>query len=363
MKKILFAAAVAATLFFGAANAAAADTYNEVITPNKLTITWLNSSRSSVVIDTFRIRGYNVAQLRTLVGACGGTVSNRMADGSYQINKSNASIVQFTPIAFSGTTTVKTQFNITPIRDSSGRLMTPEQPGWVYLPDYQYNWGSLRDILRALDLEIASYTDEPANARTSVIIAPVGSTPSSTPTPTPTPTKTGTPTPTPVRINYDLASKPFNQVSRDLYSLLDNYGTSADSQGRPIVYGVTRADSTFTFYYLTWDVAVGRPLVRINSGTAVPEDRYIQFTYIGPTPTPTPPAPSSTPTPTATPTPPAATPTPTPPAETPTSTPTPTPPAETPTLAPTPSAEPTPEPTPSPAPEATPSTAPPDEGE
>ncbi|MDR1539153.1 MAG: glycoside hydrolase family 3 protein [Clostridiales bacterium] len=172
MKKYLWAIA-AATLFFGSYTALSAEVSDEIVTPNKLTINWLNSSRPRTTIDTFRIRGYNVAQLRTLVGACGGAIA-QLKDQTYQIEKSDENKVDFVPISFSGTTSVKTQFNVTPIRDVRGRLITPNQPGWVYLTSYQYNWGSLRDILRALDLEIAAYTDNPASAKTSVVIAPAG---------------------------------------------------------------------------------------------------------------------------------------------------------------------------------------------
>ena len=108
----------------------------ETITPNKLTIEWFNGIRNPVEINTFRIRGYNIAQLRDLVSVCGGTVM-QWRDGTYQVMKSNENPIGFTTINFSEKTTVNIQFNVTPIRDSQGALMTPSQPGWVYLPDYQ----------------------------------------------------------------------------------------------------------------------------------------------------------------------------------------------------------------------------------
>ena len=185
-------------------NVSGAQVYNERITPNKLTIEWENKSRPSVTIDAFRIRGYNVAQLRTMVDVCGGTVI-QLADKSYQIVKESSAKVSYSPIGFSGETTVKVQYNVTPIRNTRGVLFTPAQPGWVFLFDYDYNWCSIRDALSALDLEIRSYTDNPEGKITIVIIGEKESSvtptltpaPTITPTPTETPVPTETPTPTP----------------------------------------------------------------------------------------------------------------------------------------------------------------------
>ena len=188
--------------------ATGATVYNERITPNKLTIKWSDGSRPSVTINSFRIRGYNVAQLRTMVDACGGTVI-QLADKSYQLVKNSSVKVDYTPIGFSGETTVKVQYNVTPIRNTKGELFTPIQPGWVFLVDYDYNWCSIRDALNALELQIESYTDDPEESVTIVIIEEKEPsvtptiTPSLTPaptvtqTPTITPTPTETPTPTP----------------------------------------------------------------------------------------------------------------------------------------------------------------------
>ena len=185
-------------------NVSSADVYNERITPNKLTIEWADRRAPSVTIDAFRIRGYNVAQLRTMVDVCGGTVI-QLADKSYQIMKESSVKVAYSPIGFSGETTVKVQYNVTPIRNVLGALFTPAQPGWVFLVDYDYNWCSIRDALNALDLEIQSYSDDPEGRTTIVIIGEKDSTPTPTvtisPSPTPTepaatPTMTISPTPT-----------------------------------------------------------------------------------------------------------------------------------------------------------------------
>jgi len=141
----------------------------EKLTPNQLTISWEDGSKLSQTIDTFRIRGYNVAQLRTLVSVCGGSVEE--ADGgSYQIIKASGGIIPFYSITIQTETTANVQFNVTRIRNMSGYLIEPNQPGWVYLTDYGYNWGSIRDILSALGMEIVSVTDKPEDGKTSVVI-------------------------------------------------------------------------------------------------------------------------------------------------------------------------------------------------
>jgi len=111
-----------------------------------------------------------VAQLRTLVQACGGSINS--ADDGYQI-VTQPNNVTFTPIAFSGVTTVNVQFNVTDIMDKTGKYIRPSEPGWVFLTDYNYNWGSIRDVLTAMGLEIKSYSDDPVKAQTSVVIGQI----------------------------------------------------------------------------------------------------------------------------------------------------------------------------------------------
>ncbi|MDR2648468.1 MAG: hypothetical protein LBB94_01950, partial [Clostridiales bacterium] len=113
------------------------------IYPNKLTVKWENGSKTAVTIDSFRAFGYNVAQLRTMVSALGGTVVS-LTDKTYQI-KSGGTAVAYTDIGFDKTQEVSYILNTTQIRDNAGALITPGQPGWVYLPAVQYNWASIRD--------------------------------------------------------------------------------------------------------------------------------------------------------------------------------------------------------------------------
>jgi len=200
LKKILFMVIVLLGAM-SAKNALAAQTFSETITPNKLTIQREDGSRTT--IDAFRIRGYNVAQLRTLVQACGGSIINAV-DGGYQITTAPGS-VSFSPIAFSGVTTVRVQFNVTDIMDVSGKYMQPGEPGWVFLTDYNYNWGSIRDVLTAMGYEIKSFSDDARNAQTSVVIGKIAQTAAG---------KQAFPTPSgyagscPIYIDYEDALKP-----------------------------------------------------------------------------------------------------------------------------------------------------------
>jgi hypothetical protein len=113
-------------------------TETKTITPNKLTIEWADKRTPNVTIDTFRIDGYNAAQLRALVAACGGTVASvddTYKDESYQIKTSDNLAVEFDTVKFTKVESVKVQYNVTLIRDPSGRLMRPTAPGWIYLVD------------------------------------------------------------------------------------------------------------------------------------------------------------------------------------------------------------------------------------
>ena len=141
----------------------------EKLTPNRLTISWEDGSKPQQHLDTFRIRGYNVAQLRALADICGGSVKS-LNDGTYQIVKPADGNATFSPVAVQGETMAGVQFNTTRIRDINGNLTAPSQPGWVYLTDYKYNWGSIRDIISALGMEIVSVSDKPAERHTTIVI-------------------------------------------------------------------------------------------------------------------------------------------------------------------------------------------------
>ncbi|MDR2650100.1 MAG: hypothetical protein LBB94_10350 [Clostridiales bacterium] len=161
--------AAALFLFLFTYLAAAAPAGREKLTPNTLIIRWEDGSKPEQIIDVFRIRGYNVAQLRTLTAACGGSVIS-LDDGSYQIVKTVSGDDSFSSIAINGEIITEVQFDITPVRDPHGNLYTPSQPGWVYLTDYKYNWGGIHDILYVLDMEIVSFADKPDVGQTTVVV-------------------------------------------------------------------------------------------------------------------------------------------------------------------------------------------------
>jgi hypothetical protein len=314
--------------------------YEETITPNKLEISWTNLSRPKVYLESFRIRGYNVAQLRTLAGACGGSVYSR-GDGTYQISNAAVANEWHLPISFASESRVKVKYNVTRIRDLQGYLLTPGQPGWVYLVDYNYNWGSLRDILSIMGLNIAYFDDNPSAAWTSVIIVDPR-TPQMTATPTPYPTwyyPYRTPAPDfwpylPRRERCNLGSRSYRSVYRELEYYLDEYRQTLDDENRLVLHGFCRYETLFYFTKNVWRGEKDFPPVEIQSGTVLPAGTYASFTYmVVPTPTSTP-----TPRPTSTPIPLEPSPTPTP---EPTITPT-----VTPTLAPVPTLSPTPVPAP-----------------
>ncbi|MDR1539668.1 MAG: N-acetylmuramoyl-L-alanine amidase [Clostridiales bacterium] len=141
----------------------------EAITPNRLTISWADVEREDVTISSFRVRGYNMAQLRTLIEACGGSV-RQVAANSYQLDKSSQGQISFQNIPITEKADVNVLFNQTTILDVNGNKANPTQPGWVYLADYGYNLGSLRDILSALGMEIVNVEDSSASAQTKVTI-------------------------------------------------------------------------------------------------------------------------------------------------------------------------------------------------
>ena len=138
------------------------------ITPNKLTIKWDGEDKSTV-IDSFRLAGYNVAQLRTMISALGGSVVEK-SDGSYQMTKADYQ-VSYSDIGFTYEREIDYILNITSIRDVTGQMIYPGQPGWVFLPEYNYNWGSIRDCIEVMDLIIVSVDDDPTNGTTTVVVA------------------------------------------------------------------------------------------------------------------------------------------------------------------------------------------------
>ena len=138
------------------------------IYPNKLVIQW-ESEDNSVSIDTFRIFGYNVAQLRTVVNTLNGTV-NKLSDNTYQIEQTSNNKANYSDIAFKEQTVINYKINVSQIRDNSGTLTAPEEPGWVFLPEYNYNWGSIRDVIDTLGLVIISYDDNPTLGFTKIVI-------------------------------------------------------------------------------------------------------------------------------------------------------------------------------------------------
>jgi len=139
------------------------------IVPNSLVINWDDDSREPITIETFRFFGFNVAQLRTMVGALDGTISTN-GDGTFQIMPSGSS-VRFSPVTFNVETEIDYIVNQTNIRNHAGTLVSPSQPGWVFLTRYEYNWASVRDVIDALNLTLVDVTDDPETGITEVTVA------------------------------------------------------------------------------------------------------------------------------------------------------------------------------------------------
>jgi len=139
------------------------------ITPNRLTVSWEDNSKTPVTINTFRMHGYNVAQLRTMVAVLGGTVDN-LADNTYQLRVDTERNVPFTEIELREAQDVEYIMNTTRIRDVYGTLRSPSQPGWVFLPRYEYNWASVRDIAGSMEVELVSVNDYPDRGLTEVVV-------------------------------------------------------------------------------------------------------------------------------------------------------------------------------------------------
>ncbi|MDR1537382.1 MAG: hypothetical protein LBU32_05185 [Clostridiales bacterium] len=213
IKKLVIGLTLACLPLF-TANVFAAQMSVETITPNKLTIVWEDDRQPETTIDTFRIVGYNVAQLRTLVEACGGSVIK--SGEAYRVVPGGEK-TPFSDIAFSGVTDVRVQYNITKIMDANGSLTAPAQPGWVFLSDYSYNWGSIRDVLSALNLELKSVDDDPKNASTTVVIGNK-------------PGEVGTLAPAgyidykPFYVNYAVEIKPYIAATKSVKRYVDRSG-------------------------------------------------------------------------------------------------------------------------------------------
>jgi hypothetical protein len=203
-------------------------------------------------------------------------------DGSYQISRDASGSVAYSPISFADEAKVRTQYNVTRIRNSAGALTTPTEPGWVYLVDYQYNWGSLRDILGSLNLELGEVVDNPQAATTKVVIREKGAPVTITPTPTATPTST------PSLQRYDLRSKPVTTVYEEIAPYLESVQTTFDSSGRMVLYGVTKTNVEFSHDILIWVGQSGNPTRTFNPGTTILAGTLVEYTYIGSAPTPTP---------------------------------------------------------------------------
>jgi len=139
------------------------------IAPNKLIVFWDEDYREPVIIETFRFYGFNVAQLRTMVNALDGTVDTN-ADGTFQVMPSG-STVRFSPVSFNVETEIDYIVNQTSIRNHAGTIVSPNEPGFVFLPSYGYNWASVRDVIDALDLTLVDVLDDPETGVTEVLVA------------------------------------------------------------------------------------------------------------------------------------------------------------------------------------------------
>jgi hypothetical protein len=172
MRKKVIAALMLSAIMLANVVSVAAQTIPQsgttTIVPNRLTVTWEDESRDDVTIDTFRFFGFNVAQLRTMVNVLDGSVAN-LADGTFQINQEGAP-VGFTPITFRQATDIDYIINTTPIRNHEGARVFPSQPGWVFLPEHEYNWASVRDVINSMGLELIDVEDDPAAGHTLVTV-------------------------------------------------------------------------------------------------------------------------------------------------------------------------------------------------
>lgn len=188
------------------------------IYPNSLTIRWEDESRAPITINTFRFFGFNVAQLRTIVNVLDGAVDN-LADGTFRVRQDGAADT-FEVITFHHQMEIEYIINETPIINHAHELVYPDQPGWVFLPEFGYNWASVRDVIIAMDLALMDVIDDPLNDRTEVIVRSLEPPREEIPVPfyddemiipfyneeiieqpTPTPRPTGPPAPAPSRLN------------------------------------------------------------------------------------------------------------------------------------------------------------------
>ena len=163
---LLVAAIIVTSLTaFAASNA---QTQTTRITPGKLIITWADNSRPKTELKTFNFTGYNVAQLRSMVSALGGVVELQ-SDGAYQI-KAAGTPVPYQDIGFDDARDVAYKLNVTLIKDVNGKKIEPGQPGWVFLTEYNYNWGSIRDVAEAMEIEVVSFKHDSDKAVTEVVL-------------------------------------------------------------------------------------------------------------------------------------------------------------------------------------------------
>ncbi|MDR2649021.1 MAG: hypothetical protein LBB94_04805, partial [Clostridiales bacterium] len=328
-----------------------------MIYPNKLTISWADSDKAPVTIETFRFYGYNVAQLRTMVETLDGTVNYyETADGTYQINGSNAKTA-YTSISFGSPREIEYILNNTGIRDASGTLTYPDAPGWIYLPEYKYNWASIRDVAEALEIAVVSVDDDPLNGETGLVVRHIDTTDGTSTTGVPA-IDTST-TAAAAANDWPAPLRPGQGVIIDPLGLETTAGIPATETPSPTPTPSPIPTASPSPIPSPTPTASPSP-----TPTATPSPTPTPTETPSPTPTPTE-TPSPTPTPTETPSPtPTETPSPTPtPTETPSPTPTPTEtpsptPTPTPSPTPTPTATPSPIPTPSPTPTATPTATP-----
>ncbi|MDR0999494.1 MAG: hypothetical protein LBL96_01615 [Clostridiales bacterium] len=282
-----FALLLALLLILPAIRVQAAVTYTKTVTPNRLTIQWADKRVADRTITSFRLDDVNYAQLRQMVEACGGDVIS-LSNGDYQVvSSTSTNPASYQTIEFPSRTTVEVQYNVTTIRDNSGQVSQPTY-GWVllvgnsYNSSYNnYNLANLRDILNALELELVKVDDNPAAGTTVVQIA----------SKTAGATGTVTPTVTPTSGLYDLSSKNADKVMSEIDDYLSDVYSAIGSDGKLIIYGKTKYETTFRYDRLTWlgkASEVGGKQQTFATNSVIPVGHLVEFSYIGTSATPTP---------------------------------------------------------------------------
>ncbi|MDR2752364.1 MAG: N-acetylmuramoyl-L-alanine amidase [Clostridiales bacterium] len=140
----------------------------ETIVPNQLTVAWLDGRAKETTIEAFRLNGYNAAQITAMAEACHAALVMD-EDGIFRFSYSDEA-APYTRLPITRASLVEVAHNSTPIKDVDGNEYVPAKPGWVYLPQYDANIGSLRDIAKAMKLEIVEFKDEPELRRTRVVL-------------------------------------------------------------------------------------------------------------------------------------------------------------------------------------------------